>query len=268
MNDANDAAPTKDWAPDVYLGFAGYRARPAADFLPHISIPAPGVLDDLGCGPGNVTAKLKAKWPERDVVGVDSSPAMLDAARAKHAAPGLTFESGDMALWSPPQPAALIFSNAAFHWVDNHETLFPHLMSALAPDGTLAVQMPTGQEAPYQTCIDEIAALAKWRDKVAGAYQQTMPLTPRAYYDLLAPLASEIDIWHTDYHHVLQGEDPVPAWVAGSALVPYTSLLTRSEAQAFTADYAAAVRPFYAPQKDGRTLFTMRRLFILARRRS
>jgi len=268
MNDANEAAPTKDWAPDVYLAFASYRARPAADFLPRISIPAHGVLYDLGCGPGNVTAKLKAKWPEREIVGVDSSPAMLEAARAKHATTGLSFESGDMARWSPREPAGLIFSNAALHWVGDHETLFPHLMRALVPGGTLAAQMPTGQEAPYQTCIDKIAALPQWRDKVAGASLQTMPFAPRAYYDLLAPLAREIDIWHTDYHHVLQGEDPVAAWVAGTALVPYTSLLTPREARDFTAAYAAAVRPFYPTQADGCTLFTMRRLFILARRRT
>jgi trans-aconitate 2-methyltransferase len=268
MNAANEATSTKDWAPDVYLAFAGYRARPAADFLPRISIPARGVLYDLGCGPGNVTAKLKAKWPDRDVVGVDSSPAMLDAARAAHAAPGLAFQTGDIARWSPPQSAALVFSNAALHWVGNHETLFPHLISTLMPSGTLAVQMPTGQEAPYQTCIEEVAARPQWRDKLAGAYQQTMPLAPHIYYDLLAPLAEEIDIWHTEYHHVLQGEDPVTAWVAGTALVPYTSLLTQREAQEFTAAYAAAVRPFYPPQADGRTLFIMRRLFILARRKA
>lgn len=255
------------WTPEVYLNFAAYRARPVADLLPRVSPPDLGVFYDLGCGPGNVTMKLKARWPARAVVGVDSSPEMLDAARGKHAGDGVRFERGDIAGWTASQPAALIFANAALHWVPAHETLFPRLARALIPGGILAVQMPLGQRAPYHTCIGEIAAAPRWRDRLAKAHPQTTPLSAGGYYELLAPLMDEIDIWETDYRHVLEGEDPVAAWASGTALVPYTSLLEKAEAADFTAAYARAVRAAYPPQSDGRTIFTMRRIFIVARRR-
>jgi trans-aconitate 2-methyltransferase len=255
------------WKPEVYLNFAAYRARPVADLLPRINPPDQGMLYDLGCGPGNVTVQLKARWPGRTVIGVDSSPEMLDTARAKHAKEGVAFERGDIATWKASPPAALVFANAALHWVPDHETLFPHLARNLMPGGILAVQMPVGQRAPYHTCIAEIAAAPQWRDKLAKAHPQTAPLPAPVYYELLAPLMEDIDIWETDYRHVLHGEDPVAAWAAGTTLVPYTSLLEKTEAAALTAAYAKAVRAAYPPQSDGRTIFTMRRIFVVARRR-
>ncbi len=255
------------WKPEVYLNFAAYRARPVADILPRITLPEEGVLYDLGCGPGNVTVKLKARWPEHTVVGVDSSPEMLDAARGQHRAEGMSFERGDIGEWQASRHAALIFTNAALHWVPNHETLFPHLARNLIPGGILAVQMPMGQRAPYHTCIADIAAAPRWRGKLAKAHSQTTPLSAGGYYDLLAPFMDEIDIWETDYRHVLDGKDPVAAWASGTTLVPYTSLLEKAEAADFTAAYAQTVRAAYPPQSDGRTLFTMRRIFIVARRR-
>ncbi|MGE3334337.1 MAG: methyltransferase domain-containing protein [Rhodospirillaceae bacterium] len=255
------------WRPEVYLKFADYRARPVNDLLPRISPPEQGALYDLGCGPGNVTTKLKARWPTRTVIGVDSSLEMLNTARSKHAVEEVRFERADIAKWSASQPAALIFTNAALHWVPNHEALFPHLARALIPGGILAVQMPMGQRAPYHTCIDDIAAAPRWRETLAKAHPQTTPLSAGRYYDLLAPLMDEIDIWETDYRHVLDGENPVAAWASGTALVPYTSLLEKAEAAEFTAAYAKSVRSAYPPQSDGRTIFTMRRMFIVARRR-
>ena len=255
------------WSPDIYLAFAAYRARPVSDLLPRISLPDDGAIYDLGCGPGNVTAKLKAHWPARTVIGVDSSAAMIGSARERHAAAGIEFNTGDIAAWQAPHPAALVFANAALHWLADHTTLFPHLARQVTPRGTLAVQMPLGQQAPYNTCIAEVAAMPRWRDRLATAHAQTTPLSAAAYYDLLSPLMDEIDIWETDYHHVLEGADPVAAWASGTALVPYTSLLEKSEAAEFTAAYAKTVRDFYPVRPDGRTLFKMRRIFIVARRR-
>src|SRR5439155_22226666 len=128
------------WDPARYLAFAGHRLRPALDLMQRIPLAAPESITDLGCGPGNVTAMLRERWPRAALVGVDNSDDML--AKAQRDYPAIEWRSGDVATWTPPRPVALIFSNAALHWVPEHKQLFPRLLHQLRPDGVLAVQMP------------------------------------------------------------------------------------------------------------------------------
>src|SRR6188472_756254 len=97
------------WDPDRYLVYADERGRPFVDLLARVV--------DLGCGPGNLTALLAQRWPDADVVGVDSSPEMV--ARAVDV-PGVRFEQGDVRTWRPEQPVDVLFSNATYQWVPGH----------------------------------------------------------------------------------------------------------------------------------------------------
>src|SRR6187455_1386434 len=131
------------WNPQRYLEFADLRLRPAVDLLARVPAIAPGTVADLGCGAGNVTRLLAERWPGAAIVGVDSSRPMLDKARVALAgAANLRFEERDLATWMPDAPVDVVYSNATLHWLDDHAELFPRLMSALAPGGVLAVQIP------------------------------------------------------------------------------------------------------------------------------
>jgi len=254
---------TSVWNPDLYLRYAAYRARPADDLLPRLTLSVPGDIYDLGCGPGTLTKRLKDKWPARRVIGVDSSPDMLKAAHAKFPT-GIEWELADIAAWTAPRPAALVFANASLHWLDGHETLLPRLLRQVAPGGLLAVQVPKSGAQPYHRCIERVAAMDKWRARFAGVRPHGDPLTARAYYDLLRPMSAGLDIWETDYHHVLEGEHPVTEWISSTGLVPFLSVLSEAEKPAFLADYSACAAAAYPRQADGTVLFTMRRLFIVA----
>lgn len=257
------SAAERRWEPSVYLAFAAFRARPVEDLLHRIVLDIPGAIVDLGCGAGNVTAMLAAKWPGREVTGLDSSPAMLAQARKRFAA--MQWELGDIGAWSPAAKPALIFANAALHWVPDHAALFPRLAGALAPGGVLAVQMPNTADAPYRTCLNMVLARPPWTQRLRAVSTHPDPLPAADYYAVLAPHAAAIDIWETHYVHVLENLDAVVAWVSGAALVPYLSVLDDGEKQRFLADYRDAAHDFYRAQADGRVLFTMRRIFILAR---
>src|SRR6185437_12843528 len=148
------------WDPTQYLRFSDERLRPALDLLAQVPLTAPARVVDLGCGAGNVTAILRRRFPDADVLGVDGSDAML--AKAREAAPGARFMQGDFATWTPDAPPDLIYSNAALHWVTDHETLFPRLVSLLAPGGVLAVQMPAMHDAPLRRLQLEVAAHGPW----------------------------------------------------------------------------------------------------------
>ena len=107
------------WDPFDYLKFADYRLRPAVDLLAQIPLDSPRTVYDLGCGPGNITRLLGERWPGAAVTGVDSSSEML--VRASQEAPDVTLVQADIAQWSPPAPAHLLFSNATLHWLDDHQ---------------------------------------------------------------------------------------------------------------------------------------------------
>ena len=237
------------WDPTQYLRFSNERLRPALDLLAQVPLAAAARVVDLGCGAGNVTSNLRERFPQAVVVGMDSSEAMLT--KARQAAPGCHFVQGDFATWVPDAAPDLIFSNAALHWVTGHETLFPRLVSLLAPGGVLAVQMPAMHDAPLRALRNEVAAHGPWATHLRDVGFSRRILTAGAYYDLLRPLVTALDLWETTYLHVLQGEDPVVEWAAGSSLRPFLDKLPPDLRGAYRTAYAEALRPHYPRRLTG-----------------
>src|SRR5262245_10254065 len=192
------------WDPSQYLKFAGQRLRPAIDLLNRVDVADPTEVYDLGAGAGNVTRLLKARWPKARITGVDESQEML--AKAAAAAPAITWERADLARWRPPRPGDVIYSNAALHWIGHHERVFPSLLSALAPGGVLAFQMPRNFSAPSHTLIAEVARSGPWREKLEPLLRLNPTAEPSFYFDLLAPRAAALDIWEIEYLQVLEGD--------------------------------------------------------------
>lgn len=252
------------WDPDVYLRYEGYRARPALDLMAQIPLQAPGPIIDLGCGPGNVTRVLQKQWPDRAVTGLDRSEDMLAKARAADTDTDIRWEQGDIGAWTPDDRFTLIFSNAALHWVSNHAEVIQRLPQFVVPDGWLAFQIPVTEQCPYQVCIRETVNSATWAGKLADVWMYKDPPGPEPLYDLLSPNCQSVDIWVTDYHHVLEGENPVFDWIIGTGLTPYLSVLDEADQKAFLADYSARVSAAYPKQTDGKTLFLMKRIFVVA----
>jgi trans-aconitate 2-methyltransferase len=250
------------WDPAQYLRFAGQRLRPALDLLDRIDVAKPTEVYDLGAGAGNVTRLLKERWPGARVTGVDASPDML--AKAAADAPDIAWERADLATWQPGRPADVIYSNAALHWVTEHDRVFPGLMSMLAPGGAVAVQMPRNFSAPSHTAIAEAARTGPWRATLEPLLRPTPVAEPAFYFDLLAPHAATVDVWETEYVQVLEGEHPVKEWVKGTWLKPLLDALDEPRRSRFEACYADLVARAYPRRPDGRTLFPFRRLFIVA----
>jgi trans-aconitate 2-methyltransferase len=251
------------WDPTQYLRFSNERLRPALDLLAQVPLTTAASVVDLGCGAGNVTSILRERFAQAVVIGVDGSEAMLTKAREE--APGCQFVLSDLATWVPDTAPDLIFSNAALHWVTAHETLFPRLASLLKPGGVLAIQMPAMHDAAFRALQNEVAAHGPWASHLRDASYARGILTAAAYYDLLRPLVTELNLWETTYLHVLQGEDPVVEWAAGSSLRPFLDRLPPELRAAYRTAYADALRPHYPRQPDGATLLPFCRLFILAR---
>jgi trans-aconitate 2-methyltransferase len=252
------------WNPETYLRFADHRTRPAAELLGRVPLVEPRFIVDLGCGPGNSTALLAARWPGARIVGVDRSPDML--ARARTSGLNVEWVEADATAFGPDAPPDLIFANALFQWLPDHAALFPRLMARLAPGGVLAIQMPGNFDAPSHMLLAETARDGPWADRVADQVRLAPVAAPAAYYEILAPQSGVLDIWTTEYLQVLHGPDAVLEWVRGTALTPFLARLEADEQEAFVAAYRARLRAAYPLRADDTVLFPFRRIFLVAQR--
>lgn len=250
------------WDPHAYLSFADVRTRPAAELLTRIPVQSPARVADLGCGPGNSTALLAARWPNAEIEGIDSAPQMIAAAAATELKVQWTI--ADIATWSPPNLLDVIFSNAALQWLGDHKALLPRLIGFLKPGGIFAFQMPRNYDAPSHRLMAVAAAAGPWADKLSVIPARTIA-PPEFYFDILALMASELDIWETSYLHCLEGDDPVFRWTRATGLRPYEQALEGAEREGFLEIYRALLREAYPRRDDGKTLFPFQRLFVVAR---
>jgi trans-aconitate 2-methyltransferase len=252
------------WDPKTYLAFGAERTRPASDLLGRIPLASPKRVVDLGCGPGNSTALLRARWPDANIVGIDSSPEMLRDARASGVA--AEFIEGDITTWTPDEPCDVIFSNAVLQWLTDHEVLIPRLFSFVRPGGVLAFQMPRNYDEVCQVLVREAVKDPRWSARLAGVRDWWNGLVPERYYDLLAPEAGSIDFWETRYFHVLEGEDAVFRWMMGTSLRPFAASLESPQREEFLDHYRGLLAAAYRPRGDGKTIHRFLRLFVVARK--
>lgn len=267
-----------DWNPSLYSRFEDERTRPARELLARVPLGAASVAYDLGCGPGNSTELLIARFPEATVVGTDNSQAMIDSAAKRLASgsnatsnsngPKVRVELADIATWQPagdlPAPD-LIYANAALQWVPDHPTLLPRLFSFLAPGGVLAIQMPDNRDEPTHRTMREVASLAPWEHHIGpAAAVRTKLLTLNGYYDLLAPLTPQLDVWRTAYQHPMDSAEAIVEWVSATGLRPFVDPLPPDLRVTYLAEYTKRIDAAYPPRADGKRLLAFPRLFIVA----
>jgi trans-aconitate 2-methyltransferase len=252
-------AQAKDWNPGAYARFRGLRLRPALDLLAQVGDLPKGDVIDLGCGDGAAAEALELRFAGHRVVGVDSSPAMLDKAKGYGAK-----IRADIATWQPETPPALIFSNAVLHWLPDHALLLPRLAGLLAQGGVLAVQMPRQFLAPSHRFLRDIA-VAMFPDRFDFAQYQP-PVSPAvSYHQMLSPLG-RVTAWESDYvQHLAPVSDghPVRAFTESTAMRPFVEKLSVAEAAQYTHAYDRALGSAYPLQADGGALFPFRRCFFV-----
>ena len=254
---------THSWDPQRYLAYADERGRPFVDLLRRVDADAPRDVVDLGCGPGNFTRLLAARWPLARVRGIDGSSAMI--ARARKDVPNIEFEVGSIATWAPDAPVDVLLANAALQWVPGHLALFPRLLEAVAPHGWFALQVPLVFEDPIHTVRRDLAAESPFT-AYTRAIVDPFAHDVATYLTTLMDLGCSVDAWETTYHHVLRGEDPVFAWIAGTAARPTLEALPDDVRPAFETELKSRLRRAYPARADGTVLLPFRRLFVVARR--
>lgn len=137
---------------DVTHGFVSDYGRSLEQLVPQ----GARTLLDLGCGTGTLTAELAGNVEH--VIGLDSSPAMIEEARRLH--PGIDFRIGDACALTFEHEFDVVFSNAVFHWIADHHALLRGIHRALRPGGLLVCEFGAhGNIACIEAAVD--AALSR-----------------------------------------------------------------------------------------------------------
>lgn len=240
-----------DWSPAQYERFKDQRSKPFFDLLAMVE-PKPQMRAvDLGAGTGELTRTLHQTLACRATTGVDSSPAMLDKARA-FAGEGLSFIEGDLASFGEGQQGSfdLVFSNAAIHWTPNHPALLARLRALLAPGGQLAVQVPANHDHPSHIVAAEVAQEAPFASALTGYTRQKPILDPDEYATILYDLGFVAQrVLVEVYAHVLGEPRDVVEWVKGTLLTDYQKRMPADLYPRFLARYEEALLPRLRAQK-------------------
>ncbi len=266
------------WNPDTYLQFAAERAAPAHDLFELIS-PEPHSVVDLGCGTGEHTAALAARFPGAEVTGLDSSEEMLARARnlltgvgeglkpsPTGRQPNLTFRQGRIEDLAGGYD--LIFSNAALQWLPDHRDLLARLWRHLNPGGQLAVQVPSNFDHPSHRLLAGTAGEAPFHDALGNwtRYGSAPVLGITEYGETLFRLGGQdITAFEKIYPVVLKDADGVLAWTSGTALLPYLERLPEELRGPFRETYR---RKLWAEWPAGPVFYAFKRTLFAANKPS
>jgi len=247
-----------DWNPAQYLKFERDRNKPIADLLSHVQLDTPARIIDIGCGPGNSTGFVARRWPNAELIGLDSSAAMLE--KARQTLPDVQWLEHDATQnLSSLGSFDLVFSNATLQWLPDHARVLPNWFGLLNPGGMLAVQLPHNFNNPVHLALHDMAET--WG--LAPSSSRFHPVS--FYYDILAALTDEFELWTTIYYHVMRSHEDIVEWYKGTGLRPYLEQLSEPNQTAFLADILAQIKQCYPVQANGNILFDFERLFFVAK---
>jgi trans-aconitate 2-methyltransferase len=153
----SSAAAGRDWDAATYDRISDPQLGWAREQLERLELRGDERVLDAGCGSGRVTELLLERVPQGRAYAVDAAPSMVQHTRAR-LGDRATVLCQDLAELSLPEPVDVIFSNATFHWIPDHDALFAALSRNLVGGGRLMAQCGgKGNIDTFRSQSDEVA---------------------------------------------------------------------------------------------------------------
>jgi trans-aconitate 2-methyltransferase len=255
----------KDWNPELYLKFDKERTQPSIDLVSRINFDKPQKIVDIGCGPGNSTQILVLRWPDANIIGIDNSPAMIQKARLDY--PKQDWRILDAGKDEINEKFDIVFSNATIQWIPDHSVLLKKFYDMLSDKGVVAIQIPMFWDMQLGKSISKIASSHRWNLVTKGITELFTIHNYPFYFDTLSELFNSIDIWESDYIHILDSQLSILEMIRSTGLKPF---LERLESDLDKKDFEEMVFneiiKDYPLQKNGKVLFPFKRLFFIAKK--
>ena len=168
------------WNPADYAANSAVQQSWAGELIAQLKLRGDEHILDVGCGDGKITAELARVVPRGSVVGLDASAEMIGFARKKFPASEITnlkFQIADARKIRFPKKFDVVFSNAALHWVGDHEAILGGAASVLKAGGRLVISCGgKGNAHDVFLALRPEIRLKRWRE-----FFRRMPL-PYFFY--------------------------------------------------------------------------------------
>jgi len=254
-----------EWNPEKYLKFTIERLQPSIDLIYRIKHSQPKSIIDIGCGPGNSTMLLASKWPESKILGLDNSSIMIDQAKQDY--PNQEWILADAFSYEFDDKFDIIFSNAVIQWIPNHEQLIKKFYIMLSNEGVLAVQVPLFWEMRLGILIDKVALDPRW-SVFTGDVSQIFTIHDHSfYYNQLSKHFKSIEMWQTDYVHIMDSQESILDMIRSTGLKPYLMRISNEEIKKkFELEVLKKIKIAYPLQEDAKVLLPFKRLFFICKK--
>ncbi|MDQ0595184.1 trans-aconitate 2-methyltransferase [Chryseobacterium ginsenosidimutans] len=226
------------WNPEIYNQFKNIRFKPFFDLSDLISDAKEMKAIDLGCGTGEQTAILAEKFSEATFIGIDSSAEMLEKSKTLENERLNFRQATTEEILENDEKWDLIFSNAALQWSDNHQYLFPKLISKLKSNGQLAVQMPYQPGNILNQILFSLATEEPFKTQLNSWNRPSAVLTIDEYAQILFENNIEdLNLSQKVYPIIAEDHETLFNFISGSALIPYLERLDKEQQNIFTKEF-------------------------------
>ncbi len=254
------------WDAEQYARNSSAQFQWALDLIGKLGLQGDERVLDIGCGEGKVTAELARRAPRGEVVGVDSSPDMIEKARSAFAGvAGLSFRVMDARSLSFEAGFDVAFSNAALHWIKDHGGLLRGVARSLRRGGRLLFQM--GGRGNGEEVFSEAGGMIRedrWRSYFQGFEFPWGFYGPEEYVRWLAEAglaARRAELIPRDMKH--KGREGFLGWLR-TTWMPYTERLPAGLREQFLAEVAERYLAAHPLTPQGEAVIRMVRLEVEA----
>lgn len=227
----------RDWDARTYDRIADPQTRWGAAVLDRLPLAGDERVLDAGCGSGRVTERLAERLPRGEIVALDGSASMIDAARDRLARFGdrIEYVVADLGRPLPIEGVVdAVLSTATFHWVPDHDALFMNLAAVTKPGGWLVAQCGgAGNVARV------MAVLATIGDGWLGPAHFESPMATTRRLDAAGYV--DIECWLSDEPTRFEPGEPFETFLRTVVLGPQLARLPEDQQAGFVRAVADAL---------------------------
>lgn len=256
------------WDAEDYARNATAQCSWARELIGKLALHGDEQLLDIGCGDGAVSAELATHLPRGSVLGIDASGEMVAAAKRSYSSanagtPG--FRQMDARVICLQERFDVAFSNAALHWVDDHNAVMHGVRRVLKPGGRLLFQMGgDGNAAALFEVLEAVISTPVWRGYFTGFVPPYHFYAVTDYEKWLPENGFEpvrIELIPKMMRHC--DSDGLKGWFR-TTWFPYTNRLPKGLQEAFIEEVIGCYLSDHPPEDDGTTAVAMVRLEVEA----